>query len=236
MPVPISKQRTKVGQDIASLGKLVFLYDANDLVSDYANGDSVTNWLDKSGNGFHVAQSGAARPTLVTNADGFGNACTRWAGAQYMTATARAFAQPLTVFSVSKVTSLTTPGTVRPFLASGPNFEVFFYNQVGTPVAGMFGGSADLMHSTIAVNVTYIRLDIFNGTSSTGFIDGVQGTTGNVGTSGTSTTITVGRYETTPYFIGDIYLVGCFQGAINANTRLTLNRILSERFQLSITQ
>jgi len=226
--------RTKVGQDISSLGKLIFLYDANKITG-VANGGTVASWSDNSGNGFTVSQATEnLKPTLVTNADTFGNACTRWAGGQVMTATIAAEAQPLTFFSVAKVSSMTT-NVARAMLGSGATFEYGYYNQGGTPRAFIYGGTI-LFSSEISIGIIYINIGVLNGASSNIYLDGVAGTAGNVGSSGLGTTLTLGSYSGTDFFNGDIYLVGCFRGLLGAGQRIALTRILGERFQKSITE
>jgi hypothetical protein len=81
----ITTPRTKMGQDIASLGKLIFLYDANKITG-VADGGTIASFADSSGNGFTLTQATEnLKPTLAVNADGFRNNCARFNGtSQYM--------------------------------------------------------------------------------------------------------------------------------------------------------
>jgi hypothetical protein len=262
MPIPTSQPRTKVGQDYASLGTLLFCYDANDAARSFANGDSVTRWRDLGLNGVDVTNSGATCPVLALNADGNGNAAVRFDGADNLTGgnstvVSNMFINDtsLTFFSVAKSNASTGLNQTlcakwNPGAQYGPNYGVFFYtpnNYMG--YFSTISSAANIRGATGDANpIGSIRLHIMtsvvpSGTQQ-GYANGVaEGMTLRSGGTGTTNANTaswqVGSAQASSspaeFWNGDIYLLGCFRGVFSLEKRLALSRMLGARFNISIT-
>lgn len=232
MPANMSiKQRTKITQDIASLGKLELLIDANDVARFYADGASVTIAADLSGLGRDCSAAGTTRPTLVANADGNNNASLRFvtASQQRLNSPSFALSQKMSAFAVVR---LTTSGNFS-ILGHASGSNTF---QIGTTAGGQVYGYAGsvLYDGAYSTGQIYILVATFNGASSVVTSNGTA-TSGNIGSSGITTGISLGSVIGLEFLNGEIFMAGLFSGALSAYRRKRLEQILSVRFQKSIT-
>jgi hypothetical protein len=87
-----------------SVSGINFWYDASDAGSITSSGGLVSQWNDKSGNGFHMSASGALRPTLTSRFRGGRNVIT-FGGTQYLLGNASLTSNAFTHFIVMAKTS-----------------------------------------------------------------------------------------------------------------------------------
>lgn len=213
--------------NFASLGKLEFLYDGNDAAQYYANGDSVYVANDLSGKNRHV--TGATVPTLVTNADGNGNACLRFSSGQRLVYTpGAAVSQPMTFFAVFKAT---TSGASTVCAAGVVEFGA--YNSQHYIYAG-----AILATTSLPVGSLYLFTITLNSMTSAINADGVQMASGNAGATAMTSPLVVGAMNAsgTQPFVGDLYVLGCYSGGLSTAGRMELENMLSARFQKAVNQ
>lgn len=260
MPVALSKGRSALGEELRTLGKLIFLFDANELNTIYANGASVNYWTDSSGNGYTVAQTGTNRPTFVTNADGFGNSTVRFASAsaQYMSTSdndnfdAMLAYDGITTFAYLKSTYNASSQTVWSKYTSGGNAGPLLRlrNSGSTPIVNEYLstnaadsvqkdvlGTADLngINALISADFTpggNINM-YYNGSVDTVNIqaNGTGVFAGNASAFYLGALNAAGIVQT---FNGDIYVVGAYQGVMSTTDRRNLERALSARFRLAV--
>lgn len=259
MPIPTTTKRTKVGQDISSLGNLIFMYDANDLVNAYANGDLVSSLNDLSGNGFTMTGTTTSRPTLVTNADTNGNAAMLFDGGDILSMADSNYLDNLLIegnngMTFFEVISSTSNNGIQQVTwakstqsATGPLLWTRNVLDVVYPSLFIGDGGSNYLERRGGTGIynAGVKIITFDSTATTkqSYMDGVSQTMTTMYSSGTgkfagnATGASIGQAGGggMPFF-GSIYLVGAFMGILNANTRLTLNRILSARFQISIVQ
>jgi len=229
MPIATQQPRTKVGQDYASIGKLLWFYDVADVALDNANGGTVASARDLSGNGLAISQATAnLRPTLITNADGFGNPCMRGTGTHYLRlGTIQAIPHPYTVFAVA----LSTGGSNNAVCGSG-QFEVY-WKGVDTSFY-MYGGTNEVSIGTASLNVVHILTATFNGASSVGSIDGTASSTVNPGSTAVTTFNMMAASGGAEGLRGDFYLCGAYAGVLSSAQYTALVRQLAERFRITV--
>lgn len=165
------------------------------------SGSSLSTWIDSSGQGNHVTQTSAvSQPTFQTNAQN-GLPAVRFTAANksWLLGSAYSVAQPLTYFATYKATN-----KVASYVAvGGPvnNEATIFQNTNGFP--NLFGTSI-LLYPTDRSGLWTIVGGIFNGSSSTLWLNGTS--TVSVGAVGTVShkSFFVGQDQNTNFFLGDI--------------------------------
>lgn len=226
-----AQPRTKAGSFFGSFGKLVCLYDANDVARFYANGDTVSNVFDLSGNGYHMTPNATAMP-LVTNADGNGNAALRntVANKYYRNTKFRVMNQPFTQFAVANVTDVTTN---RGVFSGGSLNELYWRTLTGNPT--LYSGSAEVTIGTAAAGAVHILTGTFNGSNSFGTVNGTQSANANPGTAGTTASAFLGAgIGGAEIFLGDIYIFGMYEGVLPQRELNRLIAVLSTRFNKAV--
>lgn len=177
-------------------------YDASDAASITSSGGLVSQWNDKSGNGFHATASGSLRPTL-TNSYINGKSVITFGGTQYLQANANITANAMTHFIVMAKTSAASGSTeygrslslwnsaVGNDYADVQAFEIHWYSTatwsgVSGPGAGPYRNSASITATPLPIGGAHLATTVFNNTSVTYTLDDatVSGTT-----SGTSVNI-----------------------------------------------
>lgn len=164
------------------------------------DGQTVTAWVDQSGNGNNVPAVGATPAVLKTNIQN-GKPVVRCDGvtAAFRLATwaGGAVAQPTTIFLIGIYRGALPPVSYQGILDGGGNFTqalralasgIFEGEGAG---AGVTGDSIALDHSV------HLHTLVFNGGSGAVKADGTSQTTGNIGTA-TSNGITIGGISAIP--------------------------------------
>lgn len=258
-----SKPRTGTWQNFRTLGRLLFLYDANDADRFYASGDSVSTLFDLSGNNFHMTQSGAARPTFTKNDDGNGNACLNFDGAtKYMVCADNDELDRLLIQGNTGITWFAvashnaTAGASGEILskygvAAGPSFGfygtgaatcypwLYCTNSAGSNAYAV-RGSTNVNATTSIIVQTYVSTPVMSSILD-GVVDASAVTVNNAGNGafdGNASNFFLGCMNTgspSQLLNGKVYLVGAFIGLFTAYRRKQLEQMLSVRFQKSIT-
>lgn len=155
-----------------SLPSLVAWFDAADAASITASGGAVSQWADKSGNNYHIAQStGGAKPTTGATTQNGRNVLDFDGGDSLSRQTTPTTSQPGTVLCVARHTG-----------AAGTNATVFdgyvhptrwsVYQKQSTAAIAMYSGSVELSGSSSWASAWHCVCAIFNDSSSTLHVDG----------------------------------------------------------------
>jgi hypothetical protein len=253
-------ERFSLNEELRDIAQPIFYFDANRKVSHVSN--AVTTWQDLSGNNFHMSQAVAvSQPTLVLDADGFGNNCVRFDGTNdFMaspsvtpmnTALAR---NAWTYVAVVKLND--TPGASQAIWSKYVNPA-----QLGPLGQVTRAGANDLrfgLYSDSAAGSTQYRIygtnNIFNtlvigmgsypgSAAGTLYINNVSDTISVIvsGTgvfAGNTAPLELGRIvvagSPVQLLSGDLYFVAAFQGALNVAQRQEMVSRLANRFNVSI--
>ena len=248
MPTALSKGRAPLGEELRTLGKLLFLFDANDLNSLYSNTASVNYWPDSSGNGFGVSQTGTARPTFYPNFDTFGNAAVRFGagGGQHMIMADNdnmdnlLAGAPITTFIYGRSLYNGLSQAIWSKYTSGGNAgPLFRYRNIGaTEIYAEYlsTNAADSVQynvygSTDCNGVNSLAIIDYTPTSVAhsfinGSVDTLVTSAGGSGLfAGNSSSFYIGALNAggvTQFLNGDIYILGCYIGALDTTTRRAL--------------
>lgn len=195
-----------------------------------ANGASVAQWDDLSGNNLHATQgAGAAQPTYVTSAIN-GRPALSFDGGDYLL-NATAVTGTMTVYTVVSSSSQSgrsildgrTAGT-RLALGGNTATQIFAF------------GTALTVKSSASVASASIVDAVFNGASSVLGHNGSEAT-GDTGTSGLSTGYHLGLRQdfiAATYWLGQIGEVIVAAGAHDAAMRATVRRYLGSRYAITV--
>lgn len=202
----------------ASLPNLEMWLDAADTSTITDTSGAVTQWDDKSGNGFDVAQSSPPlRPTTNASTQNGHNVIDF--SDSVLELVADGIAQPLSVFIVHVHTDLSgTSGTEYPFRqkAAGSSFIMRKVAVANT----MQWRAGTTLTTDDAVTSGYHAWEIrANGASSTLYLDGVAEDTGDPGTNGFEPILMGGQPDAAQPLVGSIAEFFVVTGTITAATR-----------------
>lgn len=162
------------------------LYDATSGGSLVAGNGTIARWEDKSGNVRHVTQSNASlRPTRRTGIQN-GLDVTRFDGSDRLINSTLSFAQPTTIFLVTKVDSTDSGAAV--FIDSYNSSQHVIYRGSSTDNPGAFvaaSGASRPLAGT-ANNNFNIHAAVFNGASGLYVLNGDNSSSGSIGTNSLS--------------------------------------------------
>lgn len=167
-------------------------WDASDTSSITSSSGAVSQWNDKSGNGYHLLQSTAGnKPTTGTRTQNSLNVLDFNGSSNFLdTTTWSSQAQPTTVFAVAKGDATATQYNVFDTTSGRQNL---YYR--GTGQYGLWSGSAEVFGGTVNTN-PHVFSCVFNGASSVLYLDGSSIATGNPGTNAASGQFRVGMNST----------------------------------------
>jgi hypothetical protein len=233
-----------------SVSGINFWYDASDAASITSSGGLVSQWNDKSGNGFHMSASGALRPTITSKFRGGRNVMT-FGGTQYMIGNANLTSNAFTHFIVMAKTSavggayeygrsLSLWNTAEGNDYANTNaFEIHWFSTasfsgVNGPGAGPYRNSASITATPLTIGLASLGTTTLNG--------------GNVSYTLNSATVT-GTTSTTPINVnrqtigaggpgggGDQYLIGwiaesiMFDRVLNSTEITTIQKYLKDKW------
>lgn len=184
----------------SQLSGLVAWYDASDAATIHSTAGAVSQWDDKSGNGFHVVQAtGSKQPTTgATTLNGLNIIDFLRANAQTLAKTGISTTVK-SLFIVMKYA--TVPGTSAPVATDA---ATFFYALAANSSINMYAGTAGINTSNNQTNGTaFDAYVILNGASSVIDLNGTD-TTGNPGSATAATSIILGTDTGTNYLNGSI--------------------------------
>lgn len=198
-------------------------WDASDATSITSSGGAVSQWNDKSGNGYHVSTVAAVKPSTGTRTLNGMNVID-WpnTGGQNLSRTV-ALSQPLTVFAV--IATDATNAAQHYWFA-----DVTAY-QEGTPSTWrLYAGS--VLNSGVSVDTSaHTMTSIFNGASSQLFKDGTQiGATSNAGSTGITKISIGGGTITNAPWDGLIAEVVLYTSALGASDRQSVESYLKAKW------
>ncbi|APZ81842.1 D-alanyl-D-alanine carboxypeptidase [Erythrobacter phage vB_EliS_R6L] len=207
-------------------------YDAADFDSlTLRDGEFVSQWDDKSGNGFHLVQATDANQPLFVDE---GKPRVRLPGfPRRMTAPMTTTAQPITIVLVCSTeqatggvfvdaTSSSNRVVVGALSGSSNDFVMWAGSGSGVPSYGNQPAPFGLYVST------------YNGASSTARRNGAQVATGNPGPQ-SMTGITLGcRYSIERFLPGDVYEMLIYSGALSASDLAALEQYLMTKWDVPL--
>jgi hypothetical protein len=233
-----------------SVSGINFWYDATDAASITSSGGLVSQWNDKSGNGFHMSASGALRPTITSKFRGGRNVMT-FGGSQYMIGNANLTANAFTHFIVMAKTSAASGSTEYSRSLSLWNtaegndyanlnaFEIHWFSTasfsgVNGPAAGPYRNSASIAATPLTIgaaslgttkfegaNVTYtLNSATVTGTTSATPINVNRQTIGGGGTTGGGDQLLIG-------WIGESIM---FDRVLNSTEITTIQKYLKDKW------
>jgi hypothetical protein len=168
--------------------------------------------------------------TLVTNADGNGNACLRTDGTNYYATTGNSIPQPFTTFAVIKADDYSS----RTIIGSN---QFQWYYRGGPSGLYHYTGSTERYLGTPALTLT-ILLSSWVGGNASAWFDGDFQLSGSLDTTiGMLNTGTLNLGSTaagTEIFKGDIYMVGAFAENLSTLRQKLLIQGLSAQFQKAV--
>lgn len=188
---PIGAVRSGIlssGRGIPDSGR-VHWYDATEISG--SDGDSIGSWTDQEGSDDLTQGTNSDKPTLKTGQIN-GNQVLRFDGSSdYMqTTTAESYSQPNNIFIAFEFQSHNTDGTNN-YIFDGNASRESLSND-GSENWTIFAGSS-VTSSGGVDNNTHIFSGLYNGSSSTGRIDGSQVLSGDAGSNALNG-VTVGTY------------------------------------------
>lgn len=201
-------------------------YDASDAASITSSVTLVSQWNDKSANGYHLTQgTGANQPVTGVDTINSLNAL-KFTGATPMFMTNTTFptlAQPFTCFAVVKVNNTASSKTAVHGATSGQTAMTFDASE-----HCLIGMGSNL--SGTSVVTTSVCCTIGNNTSSFVFKDGAQEATGAAGTA-SMTDIRIGANQTpSAGFDGDIGEVLIYPSSLSTGDRNTVEAYLKAKW------
>lgn len=214
-------------------------YDASDSTTITSSSGLVSEWRDKSGNGYHATSSGSLRPTL-TNSFINGQAVISFNGSQYLQANTSITSNAFTHFIVMAKTSAASGSTeygrslslwnsaVGNDYADIQAFEVHWFSTatwsgVSGPGAGPYRNNQSICATPLYIGGPHLAVTQLNGSSVTYKLDDVTvtGTTSSTSVNIDRQTIGAGGAGGG----GDQYLIGWVAESIMYNRVLTSQEI-----------
>lgn len=194
-------------------------------ISGLSDGDPVSTWSDRSGNGNNATGSGSSRPTFETNEQG-GNPIVRFDGADDFMDSALVASQPLTVLILWK--EHTDIAFDLPFYSTSPAGGVILGSV--SDVADVYAGIG-LLVGSVPFGSYNILTGVVNGASSESWLNGVQVTTGDAGSQGINT-IKLGNNYSGSYFPDNIATVAVFPSNLSAPLHRRLSHAAAFSFKI----
>lgn len=205
----------------------VLWLDASDTSTITESGGSVSQWDDKSGNGYNVVQATAAlQPTTGTRTLNGLNVID-FIPNDVMSAASFSLSQPFTLFSVA---TLDASGATPQFLVNGSATAFQAINQNARIYAGTnLSGSATLGLST-GLLLRYTA----NSTSSSIYVDGVLDVNGNAGSNG-MTGLDIGNQAATGrQWDGTIAEIIVVDGTLTADQIAATEQYLAAKWNVTL--
>lgn len=221
----------------ASIANLTFWIDASDAASITVDGsNNVSQWNDKSGNGFHAGQSNSAkRPSYTGSNQIKGRNVPNFDGSNdnLITTGTMSVSQPNTTFVVFKYPSgLST--TTRYLFDGSVNRQFIIVATPTTPSQINFGAGTTVGITSLTgiENATSYVTSVFNGASSQVRVNGVQRSTGNPGTNGVGTALVIGAFQSQAgsFWQGMIAEILIYSRALSGSEITTLESYLSSKW------
>ena len=212
----------------SACGSNALWIDASDGQTVTTSGAAVTLVTDRSGNGRSVSQSSSSmRPTL-SSATRNGKKYLEFLGGQKLSSTNITIAQPLTMFAVAR--SGEVSNTNRQVVGNAPNVAPVIYMNGGA--WRQYAGAEVTSSKSIDTDWHYISA-VYNGSSSTMYVDGVPViTSGNPGSTGWSNAaFNIGNSSDNGFgWIGDIGEVMLFSKALTDAERQHTEKYLARKW------
>ena len=212
----------------SACGSNALWIDASDGQTVTTSGAAVTLVTDRSGNGRSVSQSSSSmRPTL-SSATRNGKKYLEFLDGQKLSSTNITIAQPLTMFAV--VRSGEVSNTNRQVVGNAPNVAPVIYMNGGA--WRQYAGAEVTSSKSIDTDWHYISA-VYNGSSSTMYVDGVPViTSGNPGSTGWSNAaFNIGNSSDNGFgWIGDIGEAMLFSKALTDAERQHTEKYLARKW------
>lgn len=207
-----------------------FWYDAYDEDTIIDSGGSVSQWNDKSGNGFHLTQSnGTNQPDTGASIGGL-NALNFNGSNHYLDRSSITATQPLNVFMVLKPD--VAPGTSK-FIADGISGRIAISITSGDKF-GLFAGSTASGLTTVVGGTKYLLVGRVNGASSQQWLNGTDDTSTTNSGGQNLDGITVGaKNGGALHYDGKIGEYLAFEGNLTDATRIIIEGYLAHKWGLT---
>ena len=225
------------------ISNLSFWYDASDAASITSSGGLISQWNDKSGNGYHATASGALRPTLTSSYLN-GNPVVTFGGSQYLTATTSQTSNAFTHFIVAAKTSASSgaPNEYSRLLSlwntdgagagadytSTDAFLLSWYSSstfsgVAGPGSAVYRNSTSIAATKLSIGTPHLSLVKLDGINVTHTLDSdtVTGTTSSTAVNANRQTIGAGGSGGG----GDQFLIGWVAESIMYNKVLNSTEV-----------
>ena len=185
------------------------------------SGSNVTQWNDKSGNGYNFSQATSSKqPTY--SASGFNgrpavifNPADALSAPEYLSSTSFAQAQPLTIVFVGQQTSTGDLIDYSYILVDGAANWAFNSVVNSGDIAQVYAGGN--LNSSVAMSGVHQWIEVINGSSSAVYTDGVLTGSGNPGSNGISGgPLDLGSLSTQKGWLGSMGELVIYSGAFNA--------------------
>ena len=219
----------------AKLPNLKGLYDARNLLS-VGDGNPITTWEDKSGNGNDLTQSDAAKkPTLdAANGDINGEPAVVFDGGNdYMVTSAFAggdISQPNTIFVVVKIDNVEDDGAFFFDGIDSAKRHALVSHETETPDEyQLYAGSSIIDHAVTKNAFTHLLAE-FNGVSSKLYLNGTAILNGDGGSNVLSGLILGSAYNFVAVIDGYIAYAFVMDGLISDADRAKLDAWARKRF------
>lgn len=223
----------------ASLSNKVLWLDASDLVGTVADGDEVTSWADKSGNGYNATGSAGSAPTL--DVDGFnGRPTLSFDGTELLNTSAMSISGEYTFFAVSNHADA---GSIQPIFCDKNNMRPALLARVSNidMVYCAYNDSDSNVGYTFTTTIKSRNDSIMSVVCSDGqypdlFINGddiVEGTTSGLFSSLNNpiSAIRIGKYGAN-YLTGDIAEIIIINSALSDADREKVEGYLAHKYGL----
>jgi hypothetical protein len=214
-----------------------------DAITGKVDGDLLDQWNDSSGNGYHAAASGAARPTYKTNVIN-GLPSVRFAGAQLMTTTTwnnLAQASSRALFIVARATDAT--GAFSQYLVLSLDSKYGQYiNSAGNLIGTIYTLATVDVNAGAAVDNEFFQVDqrhrFVTGDAAHRFQTKRNGGTladnGVHGTTTASSAVTIGgRSGVSRYLTGDICEILAYNADFTDTNRADVRTYLANKYGLT---
>lgn len=195
----------------------------------------ISQWNDLSGNTRHAAQGTPGLRPLFKRPGHLDIPGVRFDGTDdTLTFTLPETANPFTVYVVARPTNGTATGVF--FLGKNNAFGGAFYTVASSPFLRMWGGTLEVAPTAVLTSATdsILVTGIWNDSSTTVFMKGVQGSTVNDSTGVLGATSQLGAENTSNYYPGDLYSILVYAGAHNTATRQSIERALGAVYGIGV--